>query len=82
MKKYVVCRIVDTAPKPMPQEGKPPYSALQKMPAAQTKPVFNTQPDNAEPAPHISALRSFIDRAYDARHQVPESVGCLLNIAV
>lgn len=82
MKKYVVCRIVDTAPSPASDTERPHYQVFRKASPTAPPAELSTETDESEPQPVFGVLQSFIDRAYGVRSAKSVRIGRLLNLAV
>ena len=83
MKKYVACRIVDTAPSPIADRECPSsYGILEKVHRAVPQRVISPEEADVAPLPVFNAVQSLIDRAYGVRSGKPTRVGRSLNIAV
>ena len=82
MKKYVACRIVDTAPTPHADMDRPHCQALRKTPPPAMQMGFSPEKEAYHPLPVNNVVQSFIDRAYGMHSTIPAATGITLNVAV
>ena len=82
MKKYVACRIVDTAPTPHSDMDRPHCQALRKTPPPAMQVGSGPEKEAVDPLPRFAVVQSFIDRAYGVHSTMPAATGKTLNVAV
>lgn len=82
MKKYVKCRLVESAPVKKPNEECSQAVALRHGRTPAPARPFDTTGDTAEPAPVCTVLTRLIDQAYGIRTGRAVDCGTALNIAV
>ena len=82
MKKFVVCRIIDTAPKPHADKDCPAYQALQRVPSPTLQTGKDPKKEVYDPLPAVGVVKSFIDRTYSISNRPCDNIGKKLNISV